>query len=54
MARWRGALVRLEVAPEDGMQDVTGVVEREVLLERVDAGEVAFLSYFGEPLERAG
>ena len=34
------------------MQDVARVVEREVLLERVDAGEVALLPYFGEPLER--
>ena len=41
LARRRRALVRLEVAPEDGMQDVARVVEREVLLELVDAGEVA-------------
>ena len=52
MARRRGALVRLEIAPEDGMKDVARVVEREVLLERIDAGEVALLSYFGEPLDR--
>src|SRR4029079_1395946 len=41
LARRRRTLVRLEVTPEDGMHEMARVVEREVLLELVDAGEVA-------------